>query len=94
MKSILKLACNSRVTSLFLPFEKLIRISCILANKGGSEFEGPNISVTERRGRKRGLRATLIHVNSGQIIYHLVQTNGVLDCLSERGGGEVEEGGV
>lgn len=43
--------------------------------------------MTERRGRKRGLRATLIHVSSGQIIYHLVQTNGVLDSLSEEGGG-------
>lgn len=45
--------------------------------------------MTERRGRKRGLRATLIHVSAGQIIYHLVQTNGVLDSLSEG-----EEGGV
>lgn len=45
--------------------------------------------MTKRRGRKRGLRATLIHVSSGQIIYHLVQTNGVLDSLSEE-----EEGGV
>lgn len=48
----------------------------------------PNISATECGGRKRGLRATLIHVSSGQIIYHLVQTNSVLDSLSE------EEGGV
>lgn len=48
----------------------------------------PNISVAECTGRKRGLRATLIHVSSGQIIYHLVQTNSVLDSLSE----EEEEG--
>lgn len=58
-----------------------------MAIKGGEgEFEGPNISVTEQRGRKR---ATLIHVSTGQIIYHLEQTNGVLESLSEG-----EEGGV
>lgn len=50
----------------------------------------PNISVTEHRGRKKRLRATLIHVSSGQIIYHLVQTNSVLDSLLQ----EEEAGGV
>ena len=38
--------------------------------------------MTERRGRKRGPGVTLIHVSAGQIIYHLLQTNAVLDSLS------------
>lgn len=54
----------------------------------------PNSSATEHRGGKEGQGAALIHVSAGQIIYHLVQTNSVLDSLSEEEGGarEVREG--
>lgn len=45
-----------------------------------------NSPATEHRGRKEGPGAALIHVRPGQIIYHLVQTNSVLDSLSEEGG--------
>lgn len=45
----------------------------------------PNSPATEHRGRKEGPGAALIHVRPGQIIYHLVQTNSVLDSLSEGG---------
>lgn len=58
------------------------------------QFEGPSICVTkcQRGGEEEWggcLRATLIHVSAGQIIYHLVQTNAVLSSPSEG-----EEGGV
>lgn len=46
----------------------------------------PNSPATEHRGRKEGPGAALIHVRPGQIIYHLVQTNSVLDSLSEEEG--------
>lgn len=54
----------------------------------------PNSPATEHRGRKEGPGAALIHVSRGQIIYHLAQTNSVLDSLSEEGGcaREVREG--
>lgn len=59
-----------------------------------SRFVRPNSPATEHRGGKEGQGAALIHVSPGQIIYHLVQTNSVLDSLSEEEGGarEVREG--
>lgn len=54
----------------------------------------PNSPAAEHGGRKEGPGAVLIHVRPGQIIYHLAQTNSVLDSLSEEGGcaREVREG--
>lgn len=63
-------------------------------HRAQSRFVRPNSPATEHRGRKEGPGAALIHVRPGQIIYHLVQTNRVLDSLSEEGGcaREVREG--
>lgn len=65
----------------------------------GSRFERPR-SPKKRSGAEgrsggsggEGLRATLIRVSWGQIIYHPVQTNTLLDSLSERGGRRGGEG--